>query len=312
MVTLVIPVKNIEANEGKIIQNLKDIKADEIIIVEGNNPSFQRNEAVKNSKTDLIYFLDDDSIPDKLNIKRAEEIFKKSEDIAVIGGPAIQTAYSNFWQRIFSIIFSSLWATGKSRARYKKTGKLRETDEKEVILCNMFVKKEIFLKEGGFREELYPNEENEFLNRIKKKGYKIIYDPEIIVERAHRENFWEFIKQCFRYGKGRAEQIFFEFVLSDFINFMPAIFIFYLFSLFFIHNIFYFSFLFIYLVLNFLFSFAAIKAIKDAGYFFILFFCFPLLHILYGFGFVTGVFMKIIGLKKKINKNIIMKKLELK
>jgi len=312
MVTLVIPVKNIEANEKKIIENLKDIKVDEIIIVEGNNPSFQRNEAVKNSNSDLIYFLDDDSIPDKLNIKRAEEIFKKSQDIAVVGGPAIQTKFRNFWQRVFSIIFSSLWATGKSRARYTKIGQIRETDEKELILCNMFVKKEIFLKEGGFRDELYPNEENEFLNRIKRKGYKIIYDPEIVVEREHRENFREFIKQCFRYGKGRAEQIFFEFALSDFINFIPAIFVFYIFSLFFVHNIFYFSFLLIYLLLNFLFSLAAIKTIKDIGCFFVLFLCFPLLHILYGTGFIAGVFMKFIGLKKKMDKNIKIKKLELK
>lgn len=311
MFSIVIPVRNIEKYEEKIKINLQDIKNVEVILAEGKNPSFQRNEAVKQASGDIIYFLDDDAQPNRKNLEIAENIFKEDEKIAVIGGPAVQTEFKNFWQKIFNGIFTCFFATGKSRARYKKTGKKRISDEKEVILCNLFVKKDIFLKSGGFLQELYPNEENEFLNRLKKYGYKIIYEPEISVERAQRENLFQFIIQCFRYGKGRAEQIFYEFTKGDLINFIPAFFVVYLLSLLFINNRLFFLPLVIYLILNIFYSFRQAYFIKNIFSFFVFFNCFFLLHFLYGAGFIVGVIFKLFKLKKKIISDIKIKKIKI-
>lgn len=310
MFTIIIPVKNLDAYENKVSKNLKDIDNIEIILVEGKNPSFQRNEAVKQASGDIIYFLDDDSVPDKNNLKIAENIFKQDNKIAVIGGPAVQTDFEFFWQKIFNFVFSSFFATGKSSARYKRTGKRRISDEKEVILCNLFVKKDIFIKIGGFLPELYPNEENEFLNRLKKHGYKIIYDPDIVVERAHRENLFQFIIQCFRYGKGRAEQIFYEFAKSDLINFIPALFVIYIFSLFFISKKLIFIPLIIYFVFDVFYSLKNAFLIKNFFGFFIFLLCFFLLHFFYGIGFIGGIILKLLMKEKKIITEIKIKKIK--
>ncbi len=57
-----------------------------------------------------------------------------------------------------------------SRARYRAVGGRRRCGEKELILCNLLLSRKVFLSNGGFREDLYPNEENEFLNRLLAGG----------------------------------------------------------------------------------------------------------------------------------------------
>ncbi len=309
MFSIVVPTKKIDSFENKIKKNLKNIKNVEIILVEGKNPSHQRNEAAKQAKGNIIYFLDDDSIPKKDNLSKAKKIFKEDKKIAVIGGPVLQMTFKNFWQKIFNYVFASFFATGKSMARYKKYGEKRISNEKEVILCNLFLKKEVFIKVGGFLPELYPNEENEFLNRLKKHGYKIIYDPDIFIERMHRENLLQFIIQCFRYGKGRVEQIFYTFTKGDLINFIPAFFVFYLIFLVFSNNKFYFLPLIVYIILNIFYSFKNAFLIKNILSFFAFFISFFLLHFFYGIGSIAGIILKIFNIKKTIIKKVKIKKI---
>ena len=73
-----------------------------------------------------------------------------------------------------------------SRARYAPVGKLRETSEKELILCNQLARRETVLRHGGFNEALYPNEENALMDDIQKHGGKLLYDPELLVYRRPR------------------------------------------------------------------------------------------------------------------------------
>lgn len=209
-ITIVIPVAKDEKYQQVINAIKKSVypsKRIEIIVIKGNQPSIQRNEAVKKSKFPIVYFLDNDAIPDKLNFERIINFFDTHKKAAVLGGPSLSPPAEKGFGYEAGIALGSFWGTVFSSARYSKKGKLRQSSELELILCNMAFRKDIFVKAGMFNEKLYPNEENELLHRIKSMGYEIWYDPELVVFRKHRDNIFKFIKQIFTYGRGRADQI---------------------------------------------------------------------------------------------------------
>ncbi len=207
--TIIIPV----AEKEDYDLSLKSIKKlnypvsnIEIIVVHGNQPSKQRNHAAEKAKGDILYFLDNDSIPAENNLKIINEFFQKNKNAVVIGGPALNKKSDPLFQKAEYIVLGSFIGSSFSRSRYCCIGDIRESNELELILCNMAIRKDVFIKLNGFNTRLYPNEENELMNRIKKRKGKIYYHPDIIIYRSPRNNIFSFIKQIFTYGRGRGEQ----------------------------------------------------------------------------------------------------------
>jgi len=94
----------------------------------------------------------------------------------------------------------------------------------------MAIRRDLFLAMGGFDERLYPNEENELLDRIESKGLQILHDPDLAVQRSQRSTIGAFIRQMFNYGKGRAQQTKISRRFSI-ISFIPLFFVCYIFLL---------------------------------------------------------------------------------
>ena len=93
------------------------------------------------------------------------------------------------------------------RARYAPVGGCRPATEKELIGCNLSLRREAFWVLGGFREDLFPNEETELVSRCRRLEGAALYDPGLIVRRAHRESMAGLAQQFFFYGRGRMRQI---------------------------------------------------------------------------------------------------------
>lgn len=178
----------------------------EIIAISGNNPTKQRNLCIDMAKSDYIYFIDNDSVVVPEALKKLQQTLTYCAQIAAIGGPAIAPRSDSFLQKNINSVLTSPIAVGKIASRYSRRGDIRETDDSELILCNLAIKKSIFDELGKFNENLYPNEENEFLHKLKSSGKKVIYDPDIYVFRSQRETLKGFIRQFFTYGRGRGEQ----------------------------------------------------------------------------------------------------------
>jgi succinoglycan biosynthesis protein ExoA len=202
----------------------------DIFICVGKNPSYQRNLGVQKCKTPLVYFLDDDSRVVPGDTPNLLSHFQDART-AVAGGPNLVPPDASSFEKTVNAVLASWMGSFKVRARYAAIGSVRETNEKELILCNMMVRRETFLKESGFRNDLYPNEENEFLNRLLHRGYRLVYDPRVGVYRSRRKSLGAFCFQAFRYGRGRAQQIKVYPCLSDVIHLAPAFFLFYLLAL---------------------------------------------------------------------------------
>lgn len=199
----------------------------EIIVARGRQPAVQRNTALRTAKGTLIYFLDDDSRPRTDSLKRGIAHFADPR-VKIVGGPNLCPPEAPWLEQVFAAVLSSWLAFGPSRARYESVGSVRETSEKELILCNMMARRDALLELGGFDESLYPNEENALMDEIQKAGGKMIYDPDFIVLRRPRASLRSFCKMLMTYGRGRAEQFRLHPTAGSILNFVPPAFCLYL------------------------------------------------------------------------------------
>ena len=177
----------------------------EILLAEGSAPSLQRNRAAQAASGDILYFLDDDSLMNPENLVLCAEGLS-DPIVAVVGGPSITPAGDSWLQRLFGYALASKFGSGAVCNRYRMHGETRITSDKELILCNLAVRRSIFTDFKGFNECLYPNEENEFLERVMSAGHTLLHNPAMFVFRSQRRTLKAFILQMFNYGRGRGQQ----------------------------------------------------------------------------------------------------------
>jgi succinoglycan biosynthesis protein ExoA len=199
----------------------------EIIIARGKQPSAQRNAALKAAHGDLIYFLDDDSVSEPGNLRRALAHFD-DPNVKMVGGPNLCPREAPSLEQVFALVLASWLAFGPSRTRYAAVGQVRATSEKELILCNLLARRQVMLELGGFNEALYPNEENALMDELQKRGGKLIYDPQLLVHRRPRSTLKSFARMLMTYGRGRAEQFRLHPTVGSAANFAPPLFCLYL------------------------------------------------------------------------------------
>ncbi len=196
----------------------------EIIVEEGYNPSAQRNRGIKKAKGDIIGFTDDDCSMDPNWLSNTIKYFSDAS-VGVVGGPNLTPKDASFLSHSFGVAMSSYFGASSMSSRYEKKCVNGEVTEQNLIFNNMFVKNEIFKKGIFLNETLFPNEENEFLNRVSKNNYKLIYAPEVSVYHPRKETLKGFAKQIFGYGAGRAHQINLQPDSFKILYLIPAIFV---------------------------------------------------------------------------------------
>jgi hypothetical protein len=192
----------------------------EVWVARGLNPSRQRNLAAAKATAPWILFLDSDSraqpgqLPALLDAVRAlSAVGAGGPNLPLLDEPPLGLALDR--------VLGSWAGSMASRARYRAVGRRRPCGEKELILCNLLLSRKVFLDHGGFREDLYPNEENELFNRLLAGGRTLAYEPSAAVRRPRRHSVGAWIEQSFRYGHGRARQIRVNPYRGDLLNLLP-------------------------------------------------------------------------------------------
>ena len=294
-------IKNIDYPKNKI----------EVLLTIGKNPSKQRNEAVKIAKGRYIFFFDDDVIFKPNHIKKALMNYTNDE-IVLVGGPDKYNPEDKFLRRCFGIVMESYFATQKTSARFCPVGEKRFGTEKDLIMCNMSVRKSIFDLEK-LDEDLYPCEETDLVNRIIERGYKTIYNPNLITMRSRRQNIRKFIKQFFVYGKARIKYAFVAmkkgYKTKNSLFLVPLVFVLYLGSLIFYHPAWYLIPALTYILTAILSSLLIVFQKKELKTILITPFLFLLIHFSYGIGMLYGS-LRIIFPEETKNQEIIIKRIK--
>jgi hypothetical protein len=156
--------------------------------------------------TEILYFLDDDSYITKETIPAGLKYFDNPETTAV-GGPSITHAEASYFEKAISEVLGSAFGAGKTRARNLPVGKARLTDGEEIISCNLMIRRNDYLLLGGMNEYLCPGEEMELLRRLSAAKKMLYYEPAMCVSRTRRRTPLEFAKQYWPYGNARGALI---------------------------------------------------------------------------------------------------------
>ncbi|MEK6793534.1 MAG: glycosyltransferase [Spirochaetota bacterium] len=233
-VTFIIPHRETESIDN-VLRCVRALdhpqKSIEVLAVSGDQPSVQRNACIRKAKGEIVYFLDNDSEVHAGNITHAVSLFQKDERIAVVGGPAEPKESDTAIQKVFSFCLCSPFGAGPVRSRYHAEGDVRETTDRELILCNLLVRKKVLDTVGVFNEAFYPNEENELMDRIRDAGYALYYHPRVAVRRSPRTDMRSFVKMLLNYGRGRFQQFIHAPRILNVMFFIPLGFVLYLASL---------------------------------------------------------------------------------
>lgn len=151
------------------------------------------NIALKESTGDVILRVDaHSSIPDDFIEKNVKYI---NQGEKVVGGHRISIIdENNAWQKVLLAAEKSLFGSGIADYRRNETEKYVST------LAHAAYSKSVFNEVGEYNEKLFRTEDNEMHYRMKEKGYKFYFNPEIVSYHHARNDFGKMCKQKYLNG----------------------------------------------------------------------------------------------------------------
>jgi GT2 family glycosyltransferase len=265
------------------------------------NPAEARNIAIKKAKGSIIAFLDDDCEAHPRFLRNAIKYFKNPK-VAAIGGPSLTPKNASFLIKSSGFIFSSNFGTSAMSARWSNSIKrAKKATETDLVLSNMFVRKDVLLEIEGFDSNQVPCEENELCYRIQKKGYELLYTPDVLVWHTIRPLFVPFAKRIFFYATGRGSMSYRYPDSFKLFYIIPTLFVTGLVLGLISLNVFsvlkypFFLSLVMYLIFNLYSTFSVWKREKDIKLLLVMPVGFFTEHVFYGLGFIWGVLLYMTG-----------------
>jgi glycosyltransferase involved in cell wall biosynthesis len=222
-VSVVIPVKNGAAHIKELLDSLMQVEYSkaklEIIVVDGNStdetrqivsqypvrllteerPGLNgaRNTGIKHSTGEIVMFTDFDCIIPEDWIKNIVENFQDA-NVGCVGGNVLGY-YEDFLSRYADESVMPVMRIFKKREVLDSV----KPPMHYPAGCNMAFKRQAIETTGAFDESIkYGFDEDELVERICKKGYKMVLDPDVLVMHKHRSTMPNLLKQTFAYGKG--------------------------------------------------------------------------------------------------------------
>ena len=160
----------------------------------------KRNIGVEIAKGEIIAFTDDDTILKEDWIKNSIKHLHENPKYVGVGGPNFTPREGLPFAKAVGRIFGS-----KFLFSFRYTiGHAKPKEIEHNPTCNYIIKKNVF-KKVQFHDTLWPGEDAEFDIKLMKKGFKILYAPDVIVWHHRRSRPLPFLKQMFNYGKTRAQ-----------------------------------------------------------------------------------------------------------
>ncbi|GAB4295033.1 MAG: hypothetical protein Kow0098_17020 [Ignavibacteriaceae bacterium] len=258
-----------------------------------NNPEkyvpFALNKAIRKSKGKIIVRLDAHTVYSRDYFLKIIQTFELSK-ADIVGGPMRKTGKSDF-QKAVAYCTSSKFGIGDSKIHDEKY-----IGESDHVYLGAW-KRDLFNEIGFFDESLIRNQDDEFHYRAKSYGKKIFINPEIKSYYYPRDSIYKLFKQFFQYGYYKPKvsiKIKSEIKMRHLI---PSIFVLYLIVLLFISDPFPVRIpLLAYFLLTVLYSFKESGSLREK---ILRVFVFPVIHLAYGTGYLTGLFPAVKSVCKK-------------
>ena len=160
-------------------------------------PAEKRNLGIRLAKGEIVAFIDDDAYPDTHWLEYAIKYFGE-KDIGGVGGPGVTPPGDRRMARIGGRVYDNWLVSGNYHYRYKAGGV--RMDVEDYPSCNLFVRKSLLEKIGGYRTDFWPGEDTLLCKDIIDRWKRIVYDPWVVVYHHRRPLFSAHLRQLGRYG----------------------------------------------------------------------------------------------------------------
>lgn len=186
--------------------------------VRGHQPAAQRNAGARKARGRWLVFWDDDVELDAVDWQLWREAMLAAdqapsetsdrtravpETVGILGVGSLVSGQ----ETLASLALSSRWLAGAAAARYRVGSELDGCcDDRALIGCGLAVRRDVWEVLGGMDERLFPNEENDFMERAQRAGFDLWRVGRAAVRRPARKNLGQMVRQLFRYGRGRGRQ----------------------------------------------------------------------------------------------------------
>ncbi|MFO7735078.1 MAG: glycosyltransferase [bacterium] len=154
-----------------------------------------RNTGIKNSKGEIAAFIDSDCIPDSKWLSEAHKCFSKDLNLSMAAGKIeVFPREKNYLTAVeaFETIFAFPQKTYVQKLEFGVT-------------ANLFVRKKVFEKCGGFDSSLKSGGDRKFCVEAASKGYKTVYVEKIKVHHPARRKLKQFLNKIKRTAYGYSE-----------------------------------------------------------------------------------------------------------
>lgn len=178
---------------SKVLSGYQGIK---IVTSAGIGPSRARNMAVEFARGEFITFTDADCIVDKNLLDELIAGVNCFAGTASCGGrQELPVDAGDFQKKVFLLMTKIGFITD-----YMRGGKNSIIEVPHNASCCVMYKKDIFLKVGGFLNDLWPGEDVELDYKLRQAGYKLVFNPKAVVSHYRPDNPAAFFKMMLRYG----------------------------------------------------------------------------------------------------------------
>ena len=184
----------LEIVKGFIDKNNKNIKI-RLLMNKRKILAAGWNIGIKNANGKYVVRIDAHATANKDFLSKSLETMNRMpKNVACVGGKITSVSLKN-GDEIVSKVLSSPFGIGNSKFRY--------SDKEQYVDTVAFglYRKDVFNDVGYFDETLERNQDNNMHNRIRKKGYKFYFNPEIKSNYYVRNSLKKMLRQGFLNGK---------------------------------------------------------------------------------------------------------------
>jgi glycosyltransferase involved in cell wall biosynthesis len=165
------------------------------------SPAEKRDAALAHASGEICAFLDDDAYPREDWIDRALARFAADSGIAGVGGPGVTPPGSRWRERASGAFYESPLGSGRLRFRFVPLGGVRDVDD--LPAYNLFVRTEALRAIGGWQSRFYGGEDTKTCLELVQAGYRLVYDPDVVVYHHRRPILRPHLRQVGNVGRHR-------------------------------------------------------------------------------------------------------------
>lgn len=243
-ISIVIPVRNEEANLPRVLDSIKNLdypkQKTELIIVDGYSTDdtvkiaknygarvYYNSKKIRGAgcqvtldkaKGEFIASTDADCVVPRHWLRGLLKHFT-NERIAAVGGPNLTPRDDTPFAKAAG---EAIWLLTRVGARYGfSTNKTVEVYHNPG--CNVLYRKKAIRDVGGYNPYLLTCEDEELDFRLRKKGYKLLFTPNVSVDHYRRPTYKRIFIQSYRFAVGRIQAIKMFWRMARWFHFGPSL-----------------------------------------------------------------------------------------